>query len=93
MLIGGLLTEYADHGCTPEQAVHVFRSIWYYTAGEILVRAHSEGRRPAGEGRPAFFAGVDLSPPWATGRRGGPLTPVPIIDTSMHPCPVRWAYA
>jgi hypothetical protein len=30
-----------DHGCTPEQAVHVFRNLWYYTVGEILVRAHS----------------------------------------------------
>ncbi|MEV0629225.1 TetR/AcrR family transcriptional regulator [Nonomuraea wenchangensis] len=50
-----------DHGCTPEQAVHVFRAIWYYTVGEILVRTHSEGRRPAGDGRPAFFAGADLS--------------------------------
>ena len=34
-----------DHGCTPAQAVHVFRSIWSYTAGEILVRAHSARRR------------------------------------------------
>ncbi|MEV5553067.1 TetR/AcrR family transcriptional regulator [Nonomuraea wenchangensis] len=50
-----------DHGCTPEQAVHVFRAIWYYTVGEILVRTHSEGRRSAGDGRPAFFAGADLS--------------------------------
>lgn len=30
-----------DHGCTPEQTVHVFRTIWYYTVGEILVRAHT----------------------------------------------------
>jgi AcrR family transcriptional regulator len=37
-----------DYGCTPEQAVDVFRTIWYYTVGEVLVRAHS--RRP-GEGR------------------------------------------
>ncbi|MGW1373912.1 TetR/AcrR family transcriptional regulator [Streptomyces sp. NPDC002446] len=42
-----------DHGCTPEQAVHVFRSIWYYTVGEILVRAHS-ARQPAAEGQSAF---------------------------------------
>ena len=34
-----------DSGCTPEQAVGVFRGIWYYTVGEILVRAHSD-RRP-----------------------------------------------
>ncbi|MGP3708237.1 TetR/AcrR family transcriptional regulator [Gordonia paraffinivorans] len=36
-----------DHGCTTEQAVVVFRSIWYFTVGEILVRAHSDPRRPA----------------------------------------------
>ncbi|WFB05777.1 TetR/AcrR family transcriptional regulator [Streptomyces sp. LX-29] len=34
-----------DHGCTPDQAIVVFRSVWYYTVGEILVRAHSR-RRP-----------------------------------------------
>jgi AcrR family transcriptional regulator len=53
-----------DHGCTPAQAVYVFRSLWYYTVGEILVRAHT-ARRPAGEGRPArpggFFGGIDAS--------------------------------
>lgn len=35
-----------DAGCTQEQAVDVFRSIWYYTVGEILVRTRS-GRQPA----------------------------------------------
>ncbi|MET8469360.1 TetR/AcrR family transcriptional regulator [Streptomyces sp. NPDC006422] len=30
-----------DSGCTQEEAVHVFRSIWYYTVGEILVRSRS----------------------------------------------------
>ena len=34
-----------DYGCTPVQAVDVFRSIWYYTVGEILVRAHSDRER------------------------------------------------
>jgi AcrR family transcriptional regulator len=34
-----------DHGCTPAQAVDVFRNLWYYTVGEILVRAHSARRR------------------------------------------------
>ncbi|MGA4987379.1 TetR/AcrR family transcriptional regulator [Nonomuraea bangladeshensis] len=60
-MVEAIVAAAVDHGCTPEQAVHVFRGIWYYTVGEILVRAHSEGRRPAGDGRPAFFAGVDLS--------------------------------
>ena len=40
-----------DAGCTLEHAVEVFRSVWYYTVGEILVRAHSarakaDGTRP-----------------------------------------------
>ncbi|MFJ5709424.1 TetR/AcrR family transcriptional regulator [Streptomyces sp. NPDC093105] len=32
------------HGCSPEQAFYVFRSVWYYTVGEILVRSHSARR-------------------------------------------------
>ena len=40
-----------EEGCTQEQAVVLFRSIWYYTVGEILVRAHS-GREQAGAARP-----------------------------------------
>lgn len=51
-----------DEGCTPAQAVDVFRGIWYYTVGEILVRAHS-GHRRAGDRRPAtagpFFGHLD----------------------------------
>ncbi len=53
-----------DQGCTPAQSVYVFRSIWYYTVGEILVRARS-ARRPAGGGRPVppdgFFGSLDAS--------------------------------
>ena len=53
-----------DAGCTLEQAVEVFRSVWYYTVGEILVRAHSarakaDGTRPTpGAG---FLGRVDPS--------------------------------
>jgi AcrR family transcriptional regulator len=51
-----------DEGCTPEQAVDVFRSIWYYTVGEILVRAHSP-RREGDDEQPArrdtFFRSLD----------------------------------
>ncbi|MFB0629308.1 TetR/AcrR family transcriptional regulator [Streptomyces sp. AB3(2024)] len=32
-------------GLTPERAVHGYRAIWYYTAGEIVVRAAAERRR------------------------------------------------
>ncbi len=42
-----------DGGCTPEQAVHLYRSIWYYTVGEILVRAHAADRRVA-DTRPIY---------------------------------------
>jgi AcrR family transcriptional regulator len=51
-------------GGTPEQGVEVFRSIWYYTVGEILVRAHSARARAAGTAPvPAagFFASIDPS--------------------------------
>ncbi|MEQ4303975.1 helix-turn-helix domain-containing protein [Plantactinospora sp. B6F1] len=54
----------AEAGCTSEQAVHLFRGIWYYTVGEILVRAHSDSRR-AGDAHDApddaFFDRADLS--------------------------------
>lgn len=46
-----------DCGCTPQQAAAVFRSIWYYTVGEILVRAHSTERRPSQ--RETFFENLD----------------------------------
>lgn len=53
-----------DHGCTPEQAVDVFRGLWYYTAGEILVRTRSAGRR-ADDDLPVhpdgFFGRLDAS--------------------------------
>lgn len=41
-IVGGAI----EAGRTPEQAVVAFRDIWYYTVGEILVRAHS-GREQA----------------------------------------------
>lgn len=53
-----------DGGCTPEQAGEVFRNIWYYTVGEILVRAHSSRARSAGTSHApeeGFFRDVDAS--------------------------------
>lgn len=38
-----------DYGCTLEQAVDVFRSLWYFTIGEVLVRAHSSRGQADGE--------------------------------------------
>lgn len=53
-----------DGGCTPEQAVDAFRSIWYYTVGEILVRAHSNRARMDGTSHApsqGFFASLDAA--------------------------------
>jgi AcrR family transcriptional regulator len=51
-LVETILAGAIDHGCTPEQAVYVVRSLWYYTVGEILIRARS-ARRRAGSEQPA----------------------------------------
>ncbi|WP_030433888.1 TetR/AcrR family transcriptional regulator [Allokutzneria albata] len=53
-VVGGAV----DHGCTLDHAVHVFRSAWYYTVGEILVRARS---RDTPAHQEAFFGEVDTS--------------------------------
>ncbi|HWM73167.1 MAG TPA: TetR/AcrR family transcriptional regulator [Nocardioides sp.] len=51
-----------EHGCTPAQAVEVFRSLWYYTVGEILVRTrsarvrHTDSPPAAGKGS---LGGID----------------------------------
>ncbi|MBA8954647.1 TetR/AcrR family transcriptional regulator [Actinomadura namibiensis] len=54
-----------EHGCSPAQAVHLFRSLWYYTVGEILVRAHTvhrHGDQSPAAGRDTFFeTGIDAS--------------------------------
>jgi AcrR family transcriptional regulator len=59
-IVGGAV----DAGCAPERGVEIFRSLWYYTVGEILVRAHSARAREDGTSRaPAdgFFGRVDPS--------------------------------
>jgi AcrR family transcriptional regulator len=53
-----------DCGCTTEQAVDLYRSIWYYTVGEILVRANAARRRADPERptyRDAVFSRLDRS--------------------------------
>jgi AcrR family transcriptional regulator len=67
-----------DHGCTPAHAVYVFRSIWYYTVGEILVRANSPRRRP-GDEPPAFPADAPHLPHLAA--IGDQWTPLVARDT------------
>ncbi|GHH24605.1 TetR/AcrR family transcriptional regulator [Streptomyces rubradiris] len=44
-LVETILAGVVDAGCPPEESVRVFRSIWYYTVGEILVRAHTRHRK------------------------------------------------
>jgi AcrR family transcriptional regulator len=49
-------------GAGPEQAVHLYRQIWYYTAGEILIRARRAGRESQHDGatyREEVFAHLD----------------------------------
>ncbi|CAL9569482.1 hypothetical protein SUDANB174_04765 [Streptomyces sp. enrichment culture] len=69
-----------DCGLTPEQAVRAYRSIWYYTAGELVVRA-AAARRRAADARPTYRERVfaDLDPAAlprlaALGPRWGELT-------------------
>ncbi|MFG2546826.1 TetR/AcrR family transcriptional regulator [Streptomyces sp. NPDC048232] len=49
-------------GLSTERAVHGYRAIWYYTAGEIVVRT-TAARRRTGDGRPTYreqvFDGLD----------------------------------
>jgi AcrR family transcriptional regulator len=44
-LVEVILDGAVDCGFTREEAVDVFRSVWYYTVGEILVRARSARRK------------------------------------------------
>ncbi|MFE7315935.1 TetR/AcrR family transcriptional regulator [Streptomyces sp. NPDC057555] len=49
-------------GLSPERAVHGYRAIWYYTAGEIVIRT-TAARRRADDDRPTYrdqvFAELD----------------------------------
>jgi AcrR family transcriptional regulator len=42
-----------DAGLTPPQAVHAYRTLWYYTAGEIIIRTTAERRRTTSD-RPSL---------------------------------------
>lgn len=52
-MVEAILAGARDAGCTPERAVDVYRSVWYYTIGEILVRVHARRRRSVDE-RPTY---------------------------------------
>ncbi|MGC5053389.1 TetR/AcrR family transcriptional regulator [Micromonospora sp. DT48] len=60
-LVEAVVAGAVDYGCTPEHAVYVFRSIWYYTVGEILVRSHTarRGGQEAINRRGDFFGSID----------------------------------
>lgn len=75
-----ILAGLGDLGLSPERAVHGYRAIWYYTAGEIIVRS-AAARRRAGDDRPTYrervFADVDgaeLPRLAEVAGRWGPLT-------------------
>ncbi|MFD9903161.1 TetR/AcrR family transcriptional regulator [Streptomyces sp. NPDC059063] len=55
-----ILAAAEEYGCTPAQTVHIFRSLWYYSVGEILVRARSPHRGVDRE-VPAFRESFDAS--------------------------------
>lgn len=44
-MVETILASAVECGRTPEEAVDLYRNVWYYTVGEILVRAHSTRRR------------------------------------------------
>ncbi|MBL7491873.1 TetR/AcrR family transcriptional regulator C-terminal domain-containing protein [Frankia sp. AgB1.9] len=50
-MVETVLAGAVECGCSPEQAVDLYRSIWYYTAGEILIRAN-RGRGQPDTSRP-----------------------------------------
>ncbi|WP_301176701.1 TetR/AcrR family transcriptional regulator [Actinomadura geliboluensis] len=75
-----ILAGLAELGLSPERAVHGYRAIWYYTAGEIIVRS-AAARRRAGDDRPTYrervFAeldGAELPRLAEVAGRWGPLT-------------------
>jgi len=61
-MVEGMVGGAIECGCTAEQAVDLYRSLWYYTVGEVLVRAHAS-RRGADDERPTHrdtaFARLD----------------------------------
>jgi AcrR family transcriptional regulator len=61
-LVEAVLDGAIEAGATPEAAVRLYRHIWYYTAGEILIRARRTRRHDQRDG-PAYrdraFARLD----------------------------------
>ncbi|OLT33127.1 transcriptional regulator [Actinomadura sp. CNU-125] len=59
-----IMDGFVASGLTPDEAAHAYRAVWYYTVGEMIVRAAGERRR-ASDDRPTYrervFAGVDAA--------------------------------
>jgi AcrR family transcriptional regulator len=61
-LVEGIVGAAVDAGADAETAVHLYRHIWYYTAGEILIRARRTRRQDQLDGptyRDQAFARLD----------------------------------
>jgi AcrR family transcriptional regulator len=61
-LVEGIIAAAIDAGADPEAAVHLYRQIWYYTAGEILIRANRTNRAAQRKGpsyREQTFGRID----------------------------------
>ena len=63
-LVEAIVAGAVDAGAAPEEAVHLYRQIWYYTAGEILIRAR-RARREEERDEPTYrdraFARLDAA--------------------------------
>ncbi len=74
-------------GLTPERAVHGYRAIWYYTAGEIVVRT-TAARRRADDDRPTYrervFADLDPSETPRLAQVADHWAPLTAEDTYME---------
>lgn len=73
-IVEGIIDSAVRCGLDPHQAVHAYRAIWYYTAGEILIRSASERRRTESD-RPLYrdqvFASLDEeASPWLAALSG-----------------------
>jgi len=80
-LVETIVAGAVDAGCDRDSAVYLYRHIWYYTAGEIIIRASRTRRRARTAGEPVYrdqaFARLDpIAFPHltATAPRWGALT-------------------
>jgi AcrR family transcriptional regulator len=56
-----ILAGAVDAGCTHAQAIQIFRGLWYYTVGEILVRARSSREQVDYTDSDGLFEDRDMS--------------------------------